>query len=198
MNFKHGKAGTKEYIIWSSMKARCYNSNTESYKRYGGRGITVCREWINSFTSFYTDMGRCPSGLTLERKDNFGNYTPDNCEWVSKRDQANNRRTNSVLSVEGKRVTLAQADRLLKSKGRVVSQRVNKLGWSVDRAINTPVKEKAKYKSEVRGVTWQRSTGRWIARGVYGKVGYFLGGFRTEKEAVKARTNWEKEVIDIS
>ena len=92
----HGEArrsgSSREYRAWGSMKARCFNPKATGYKNYGGRGITVCKRWLHSYANFLADMGRCPAGLTLERKNNDGNYTPKNCKWATRSEQMANRR----------------------------------------------------------------------------------------------------------
>lgn len=116
---KHGGAvnarqgGTsKTYSIWRSIKQRCFNPNTEHYHRYGGRGVTMCDAWANSYAAFVADMGEKPEGMTLERIDNDGNYELTNVRWSSRKEQANNRMTNVYVTHLGKTLTLAQwADR---------------------------------------------------------------------------------------
>jgi hypothetical protein len=110
----HGEAGpimSREYNSWRSMKARCLCSTDAKYPRYGGRGIKLCDRWSNSFENFLTDMGRCPAGLTLDRKDNDGDYKPDNCRWTTPREQANNTRRNRRVKFNGEYYTLSELAR---------------------------------------------------------------------------------------
>jgi hypothetical protein len=90
-NTTHGQSSTRVYAIWEGMLKRCFNPKSQAYKNYGGRGISVCDKWL-SFEGFYNDMGDVPDGLSLERVDVNGDYSPDNCKWADTSEQAYNQR----------------------------------------------------------------------------------------------------------
>jgi hypothetical protein len=89
------------YQIWQGMKARCLNPKNLHYGSYGGRGIKICDTWINNFNQFVTDMGSRPQGYSIDRIDNNGNYTPNNCKWSTKKEQQRNRRVTQKIIIEG-------------------------------------------------------------------------------------------------
>ena len=89
---KHGMRNSVEYRCWRDMIQRCTNLNTKCYPNYGGRGITVCERWRNSFEAFFADMGPRPENLTLDRIENDLGYSPDNCRWATLSEQNANRR----------------------------------------------------------------------------------------------------------
>lgn len=91
-NVKDWRGKRPEYQTWSDMKSRCYNKNNTAYKNYGGRGISVCSRWINSYDNFIADMGERPEGMTLDRINNSLGYSPENCKWSTVDEQLENRR----------------------------------------------------------------------------------------------------------
>lgn len=105
----HNQRHTNLYEVWKTMKQRCFNPNNSSYKNYGGRGIIVCDEWKNNFTSFYewSILNGYKKGLTIDRIDNNSNYCPENCRWTDRTTQANNSRWNKHIIINGKDDTLA-------------------------------------------------------------------------------------------
>lgn len=104
-SYKHGHAHRGEisrtYNCWTDMKKRCTVKNSQNYRFYGGRGITVCDRWTNSFENFMEDMGECPEGLSLDRINPNGNYEPENCRWVSMEIQHKNTRRGIFLEHQG-------------------------------------------------------------------------------------------------
>ena len=110
-NKTHGRTATAEYNSWRSMKSRCLNKNNPSYERY--KHLSICEEWLDSFESFYKDMGKRPKGKTIGRIDNNEGYYPWNCRWETPKQQANNRRSSRKITAFGETMTMAQwSDRL--------------------------------------------------------------------------------------
>lgn len=137
----HGEGCNKtpEYISWAAMRQRCLNKNNPAYKYYGGRGIVICSRW-GKYENFLIDMGRKPNEeYSIERKDNNKGYSHDNCKWATKEEQANNRRSNKLISHKGKTLTLA---RWAKDNNMTISQLWRRLdnGWSMEGAISKPIR----------------------------------------------------------
>ncbi len=110
--YVHGHDGTLMHKAWIMMHQRCKNPKNQAFKHYGGRGISVCVRW-NSYEKFLEDMGERPNGMSLERKNNDGNYEPDNCKWATHAEQAKNRRFPPTVLLDGNPQTLASAAREL-------------------------------------------------------------------------------------
>lgn len=136
---KHGMSYTPEHNAWRAMKSRCYDKNRIYYKDYGGRGIQVCDRWLHSFENFYEDMGDRPTKTSLDRIDNNGDYSPDNCRWATSSEQNRNRRNIKIH--KGK--TLTEWARHLGIKQSTLSQRYYVYGWSIDRCLDTPVSRRS-------------------------------------------------------
>jgi hypothetical protein len=133
----HGFSKERLYKIWFDMNRRCYKPNTFGYKHYGGRGITVCKQW-SDFTSFKTwaiDAGYLPT-LSIERLDVNKGYSPTNCKWIPRREQPKN--TRRTIQYNGE--TAREASLRLSNTSTLVWQRVKFLGWPLEKAFTKPVR----------------------------------------------------------
>jgi hypothetical protein len=135
---KHGGKGTAEFSVWQGMRRRCLNQNEPAYPRYGGRGIKICERW-SDFANFYADMGPRPAGMELDRIDNNGPYSPENCRWATPTQQSNNRRSNRLIDHNGRTLTIMQWSRETGIDRRTITQRLGN-GWPVALALTTPAK----------------------------------------------------------
>lgn len=133
----HGGTRSRLYVIWTDMKQRCGNPSSTSYQRYGGRGITVCKEWAESFASFRNwaiASGYRPD-LSIERKDNDGPYCPENCTWATRKEQANNTRKTNLITYNGETHSVSEWARIIGVRQSTLSMRLNKYEWSVEKAL---------------------------------------------------------------
>jgi hypothetical protein len=138
----HGGRGTPEYNIWKGMKARCLDTECLAYSYYGGRGITICDRWINSFPNFLSDMGnRTSPDHTIDRIDNDGNYCPENCRWATMAEQGRNTRNNHLITHNGLTMCLTDWAAKVGLSRSVLSDRINKRKWTIEKALNTPKKQ---------------------------------------------------------
>lgn len=140
-NKTHGLAHTRIYKIWSDMKARCSNPKDTHFREYGARGITVCQEWQDDFMTFYnwSMTNGYTNELTLDRIDNNKGYSPNNCKYATRREQANNRRSNHFLTFNNETHSLSDWSRIMGIKYNALRNRIRR-NWSIERALTTPVK----------------------------------------------------------
>jgi len=131
---------TPEYRSWRSMKTRCLNPKDAFYARYGGRGVKICQEWIDSFEAFYADVGPRPAGTTLDRIKNSEHYAPGNVRWATAHEQQRNRSSNHLLTFRGKTMPLVSWAELIGINRHTLKTRLTKLGWSVKRALTAPLR----------------------------------------------------------
>ncbi|MEK6884554.1 MAG: hypothetical protein AABY22_33285 [Nanoarchaeota archaeon] len=145
-NFRHGLSKTPTYKIWKGMNGRCNNPNTADYNFYGGRGITICREWAgkDGFQTFLKDMGERSNGLTLDRIDNNKNYCKENCRWANSKIQGRNKRGCNNITFNGKTQCIMAWSEEVNIPRRLISQRLLKLRWTPEEALTTPVRKKIK------------------------------------------------------
>ena len=137
----HGESRTRLYRVWQNIHKRCCCETDEKFGRYGGRGITMCDEWRDSFVAFkawayangYDE--NAPKGVcTIDRIDNDKGYSPDNCRWVGRSKQQNNRRTNHRLTIDGESRTIAEWSRISGNSFGLILERVMR-GWGEKDAV---------------------------------------------------------------
>jgi len=133
----HGMKHTSIYNVWQGMRRRCLNPREAGFKNYGGRGIEICKRW-DKFENFYADMGDRPGvgkEATIERRDNNGNYEPDNCFWKDWDTQCNNKRTNRKITAQGITKNVCQWAAIKGIRSGTIRARLDKCGWSVEQAL---------------------------------------------------------------
>lgn len=140
---KHGKSNTRLYRIWRGMIDRCEKTNSISYENYGGRGITICKEWrddVGIFSKWAMENGY-EEGLSLDRIDNDEGYFPKNCRWSSSKEQANNRRTNYNIVLNGEKKTLSEWCEELQLNYKTVKSRIHR-SWTIEEALELVPRKK--------------------------------------------------------
>lgn len=126
---------TPEYRAWQAMLNRCYNKNAAGYENYGGRGIRVCERWRGSFECFLADMGRKPSPKhTLDRRENYGDYEPDNCRWATRLEQNRNTRHVHMLEIDGESRCVSEWSDISGTKRLTINSRLRR-GWTPLEAV---------------------------------------------------------------
>ena len=143
-HIKHGKcriAGrTAEYRTWCGIKDRCINENSKSFKYYGGRGITMCNRWKDSFPAFLEDMGERGSAESIDRIDNSKGYSKDNCRWATRAQQARNKRSNVMLTIHGETKSVIEWSEVVGSANQFTIYKRLRLGWTHPDAVFGKIK----------------------------------------------------------
>lgn len=134
---KHGVSSHPEYSRWNGMVQRCTNPDWINYAKYGGRGISVCDTWLRDPQAFFTwlEKSGCKEGLQVDRIDNDLGYSPDNCRLVSVSANSRNRKSNRMITVAGREMSIAEAADLYGVPYDRAYQRITKLGWTPERAV---------------------------------------------------------------
>lgn len=158
---KHGGSMTSEYRIWTHIKSRCLNKKVPEYKHYGGRGISICDRWRESFENFIADMGSRPSALhSIDRIDNNGNYEPSNCRWSTQKEQTNNTRANRKVLIDSETKNMTQWADSIGIKKEIIFKRL-KRGISGKRLLEAPFAPKTFVFNGVEATIpeWSAATG---------------------------------------
>ncbi len=140
---KHGHSTTiksNTYTSWDHMIQRCTNPNFKQYKDYGGRGIRVCKRW-KEFKSFLEDMGKCPSGYSIDRIDNDKGYYKENCRWATRKQQMRNMRRNHLITYNGKTQCLIDWSEETGISYNTLRSRL-RIGWSTEKALSTSTRKR--------------------------------------------------------
>lgn len=158
-NKTHGMTNTRLFTVWQSMIARCSNPNEKSFKNYGARGISVCSEWQKDFNSFYQWAIKNGYGenLQIDRINVYGNYDPDNCRWVTQRDNARNRRNTIFVNYEGELLPIGEIAERTGILSTTIYERLYKYGWDEFDATHIPPDTK-KYTSKAMRRTYLTNT----------------------------------------
>lgn len=143
-NTKHGKSSDRIAAIWYGMRKRCFCKTASTFKNYGGRGITMCDDWKNDFSAFYSWAMKngYAENLTIDRIDVNGDYCPENCRWITNEEQQNNRRTSRYVTFGGETRTVKDWAEITGIKYKTLIGRLNNGKWNVEQALTTTVKEK--------------------------------------------------------
>lgn len=133
----HGQHDTKEYKAWLTIIKRCHDASSHNFAYYGGRGITVCSRWRESFIAFFADMGKAPTAKhSVDRMDNNGPYSPGNCRWATAKEQGRNKRNNHFLTFQGQTLCFSEWAEKTGLDHRLISSRIRR-GWTTKRTLTT-------------------------------------------------------------
>lgn len=197
MKRRHGLSYLPEYRIWQAMVQRCTNPAHQAYPNYGGRGITVCAQWLDSPAQFIEDMGRRPSARhEIDRKDNDKGYEPGNCRWTTRKVNARNRRSSRMVVLNGQSRPLVEWCEVFGIPADTAKMRLD-AGWTPEAVFKTALRAKAANGTrDAKQAQWRATRklppgvkakrGRFIARIRVGGKERFLGSFEAVEAAAEA------------
>jgi len=183
---------TPEYNSWRSMRARCLFKSHEAYKNYGGRGITICDSWLDSFEKFSEDMGERPDGTTLDRIDVDGGYNKDNCKWSNPTEQANNRRSSIYLEFDGECKTVSEWSRDLGIPASTIANRLL-LGYPAEVALDVNYKSKTGQPRITEDTFLELVSQSDDIQELVSSSGYSIGNCRKRMRKLGVDINFRKE-----
>jgi hypothetical protein len=198
-NGTHHKTGHRINNIWGGMKERCLNENCKNYSEYGGRGITICSEWLNDFMSFYnwSMENGYSDNLSIDRINVNGNYEPGNCRWATPKEQSNNTRINNLIEIEGEIKSLSQWAELSGVSRQTIQRRINK-GIKGEEILQPVVKVKAEFQSGIPYIKWDKKKRRWRTELKYNGKLYFIGHIKDLEIAKQKQLELKDELIKHS
>lgn len=172
------------FNIWGQMRRRCHRPADKAYPNYGGRGITVCDRWRNSFDAFAADMGPRPPGHTIDRINNDAGYSPENCRWITRAQQNRNTRMNRPLTIGGVSRLAHEWSEISGIPQKTILRRA-RTGWPAERLLD-PCRQKAVVpESGISGIHWVAARNRWRVQPRIAGRNTYLGEFQSI-EAAKA------------
>lgn len=182
----------REYRIWKAMKARCY-SPCFSDSFYQKNNIQVCEKWKNSFENFFNDMGKAPEGYSIDRIDNMGNYSPNNCRWADNHTQVRNRSLTRYYTYDGETMCLKDWAKKIGVKYTCLYNRILR-GYSFEEAISPNFEQIIRlhrgFSSIHEGVSYNKSHNKWVAYYCKNSKQIHIGFYETENEAIKAQEDF--------
>lgn len=189
----------REYRIWKAMKARCYSPSID-HGIYKKANIQVCERWKYSFDNFINDMGKAPTGYSIDRINNFGDYCPENCRWADNFDQAKNKSSTKLYVINGESKCLKDIAKDYHIKYTTLYNRIFRNGFSIEEAIDPNFEQIARNKrnltSQYVGVAYHKTKKKWQAHVYeYGKQ-IFLGSYETEDEAHNIIEEYKRSKIN--
>lgn len=136
---------SRSYAAWTNMRGRCRGRDSQSHDNYQARGISICERWLGpqGFENFLADMGEPPPNMTLDRIENNGDYSPDNCRWATRKTQQRNNRRNQLVTFQGRTQCLSAWAEETGIPRTALEHRITR-GWTVERALTQPAQKKRK------------------------------------------------------